>query len=117
MKFLEFVFVYIHDIHICLHFRPFQCHICSKMFGSKWYVQQHIMKMHEDMERVPSFKCSDCNFEFTTMRERNAHVLKDHGKKFVGKPRKLNITNTIDMSSQQYPDLPLLNNDQQGMIQ
>ena len=90
------------------------------MFGSKWYVQQHIMKMHEDMERVQSFKCSDCDFEFTTMRERNAHVLKDHGKKFVGKqPRKLNITNNIDMSghSQQYPDLPLLNNDQQGMIQ
>ena len=45
------------------------------------------MKMHEDVERVPSFKCSDCDFEFSTMRERNAHVLKDHGKKFVGKPR------------------------------
>ena len=57
------------------------------MFGSKWYVQQHILKMHEDMERVQSFKCSDCDFEFTTMRDRNAHVLKDHGKKFVGKPR------------------------------
>ena len=70
----------------CVHEkkRPFQCHICSKMFGSKWYVQQHVLKMHEDVQRMPSFKCSDCDFEFASMRERNAHVLKDHGKKFVG---------------------------------
>ena len=73
----------------CVHEKkkPYQCHICSKMFGSKWYVQQHIAKMHEDIQRVPSFKCSDCDYEFATMRDRNAHVLKIHGKKFVGKPR------------------------------
>jgi len=73
----------------CVHEKkkPYQCHICSKMFGSKWYVQQHISKMHEDVQRIQSFKCSDCDFEFATMRDRNAHVLKIHGKKFVGKPR------------------------------
>lgn len=60
------------------------------MFGSKWYVQQHVAKMHDsDMQRTaPSFKCSDCDYEFASMKERNAHVLKDHGKKFTGKVRK-----------------------------
>ena len=81
----------------CVHEkkRPYQCHICSKMFGSKWYVQQHVSKMHEDMQRTlplsqqqqqqqlqqPSFKCSDCDYEFASIKERNAHVLKTHGKK------------------------------------
>ena len=67
------------------------------MFGSKWYVQQHVAKMHDNDQsgtgmqgtsRQPSFKCSDCDYEFASMKERNAHVLKDHGKKFSGKIRK-----------------------------
>ena len=79
----------------CVHEkkRPYQCHICSKMFGSKWYVQQHVSKMHEDMQRTlnplsqqqPSFKCSDCDYEFASIKDRNAHVLREHGKKSTKK--------------------------------
>ena len=65
--------------------RPYQCHFCSKMFGSKWYVQQHVAKMHENRTSnsmtSTSFNCSDCEMIFTSIKERNIHLTKAHGKK------------------------------------
>lgn len=91
----------------CVHEkkRPYQCHICSKMFGSKWYVQQHVSKMHDHhQESSRIFKCNQCTFEFNTLRERNAHILKIHGTEST-EAASVPVMSAVAQAEQHVPDL------------
>ncbi len=51
--------------------------------------------MHEEQQR-PSFKCQECDFEFSSVKERNSHALKVHGRRGVKKVELPNIHDAFD---------------------